>query len=372
MFFVLPEVLLLFSFSFVVAWLFDRDRTYLLWCSFCYFCIGLAMLMQLADVPEDPEANAVFAVVFYIIGILAGGHGLLKRSKIRMSPVLAGLAFILIVGATLYYLHVSPNLTARVYVLNGGISVLILAFTWKLRALFRGPVIDRMIVGILCLLGLQFLPRTMLTVNSLIGEDSYADFALTPFWHWTVFTVAIFSVLAGLIIFATAGVDKVDELIHERDTDLLTGLLNRRGLEMRLRAQRKLHPSGWVAVCDIDYFKSINDFYGHAAGDGALKEFADLIRASLIDGGLAARTGGEEFVLFLKDMDRASVIELLDGIRGNVRAFKFSHLSDNDYITCSFGSVRLLGDDDFWQAVERADRILYEAKEAGRNRTFVE
>ncbi len=172
--------------------------------------------------------------------------------------------------------------------------------------------------------------------------------------------------------FAAAGADRFDELAHERDSDPLTGLLNRRGLETRMLDMERSNISGWIVACDIDYFKTINDVYGHATGDAVLQEFADVLRSCLRSRDLTARTGGEEFILYLDDMTSDAAFALVETIRKSITTYEFSRLSDSVNVTCSFGVVRLRHKDDLWQAVERADKILYAAKEAGRDRTLFE
>ena len=137
-------------------------------------------------------------------------------------------------------------------------------------------------------------------------------------------------------------------------------------------AMERNNISGWVVACDIDYFKTINDVYGHATGDAVLKEFAEVLQSHLRSRDLAARTGGEEFILYLDDMPSDAAFALVENIRESVTTHEFSRLSTGVNVTCSFGVVRLRHKDDLWQAVERADKVLYAAKEAGRDRTLFE
>lgn len=86
--------------------------------------------------------------------------------------------------------------------------------------------------------------------------------------------------------------------------------------------------SGWIVACDIDYFKTINDVYGHATGDAVLKEFTDVLQAHLRSRDLTARTGGEEFILYLDDLPSDATFALVETIRQNVKAHEFSRLSN--------------------------------------------
>ncbi len=370
--FVLPVVLLLFSLAFAGAWFSDRGRRYLLSCCLCFLLIGLAMLIQLSFIPSDSGINSVLSTTLYVLGTLAGGHGVLKRSGLRLPPWFAIFCLTVIAGGTAFFYYVAPHHLTRVYLLNFGLAAMIFVFVWYLRALIRGPLVDRLVLFVLLAVGLQFIPRTLLTASSLVGDDT-GDFAFTAFWQWTVFTTAVAAVIAGFVLFAAAGADRYGELVQERDTDALTGLINRRGLEARIKTllARKQIVFGWVAVCDIDYFKMINDAYGHMVGDAVLKNFAEILQ-SHINGFPISRIGGEEFVIFLGEMTGEEAYRLLESVREDIAMHRFPRLAKDQGITCSFGSVRLTQGEDIWLAIERADKLLYAAKKAGRNRIFIE
>lgn len=369
MLYVLPAILIVFSLAFIIVWAIDRKRVYLLWCALCFFFIGLAMLSQLVDIPADDGSNTLFTVTIYVLGTLAGGQGILQRSGLRIPVWFCIGSLVSILGGIVYFLHIWPSLIGRVYVVNFGLAFMIMMIVWFLRRLVEGTVADRITLGMLLLVSLQFFPRTLLTAQSVSGETAI-DFAFTPFWQWTVFSTAVASVIAGLVLFAAVGADRLTEIAQERDSDPLTGLLNRRGLEDRMRAAERSNLSGWIVACDIDYFKNINDLYGHAAGDAVLKEFAEILQTYSGDRNLTARIGGEEFILYLDDMPSDEAFALVETIRESVKDHKFSRLSAGEQVTCSFGAAKLESHGNFWQAVERADKILYAAKEAGRNRTF--
>ncbi|MFD1198302.1 diguanylate cyclase domain-containing protein [Brucella gallinifaecis] len=370
MLYVLPAVLVLFSMAFAIVWAVDKLRRYLLWCALCFFCIGLAMLLQLIDIPADDGHNTLLTATIYIVGALAGGQGILSRSGLSVPRWFCISSFVLVLGGILVFLYIYPSLSGRIYVLNFGLAFIILAFVWYLRGLIDGTVADKLIIAMLLLVSLQFFPRTLLTAHLVAGDDTSVDFAFTPFWQWTVFSTAVASVIAGLVLFAAAGADRFSELVRERDSDPLTGLLNRRGLEARINLAERSNLSGWIVACDIDHFKVINDLYGHATGDAVLKEFADILQSYSGDHNLTARIGGEEFILFLDDMPSDEAFALVEAIRESVNDRGFARLPEDEHVTCSFGAAKLESSGDFWQTVERADMILYAAKEAGRNRTF--
>jgi len=153
-------------------------------------------------------------------------------------------------------------------------------------------------------------------------------------------------------------------------TDPLTGVLNRRGFDERLtlerrRARRSGEPLS-LLVGDIDHFKRLNDELGHAAGDEALQAVAKTMSTTAREVDAVARLGGEEFAVLMPNADVAGAFEAAERMRAAITS------ADGRTLTMSFGAVEL-GDDSEQSGalIERADRALYEAKAAGRNRTVI-
>ena len=162
-------------------------------------------------------------------------------------------------------------------------------------------------------------------------------------------------------------------LIELVGTDPLTGCLNRRALEMRLRrewraAKRRGSPLAVLAV-DLDNFKPINDTWGHPAGDTVLKELADVMRQTVRDTDVIARVGGDEFVLLLPDTGWQGAITLAERLRRGVDEETFAGTLEIP-LTVSIGIALARGTDDVRanDLLEEADRSLYRAKSGGRNR----
>lgn len=163
---------------------------------------------------------------------------------------------------------------------------------------------------------------------------------------------------------------KERELHTLATTDPLTGLHNRRGFLDFLREQVKLsQPStpGALLLLDIDYFKQVNDTYGHPAGDLVIKNTAQAIRNSLRHDDLSGRIGGEEFAVLLPKATLQQALQLAERIRQHIEVTSTVTETDSIYITVSIGVVLLYGID-ATSAQARADRALYQAKSSGRNR----
>ncbi len=156
-------------------------------------------------------------------------------------------------------------------------------------------------------------------------------------------------------------------------TDSLTGLYNRKKLDDILAEQfarfRRNHRPFAVLMLDLDYFKSINDKYGHVAGDQVLADVAAILKQSIRSIDYAARYGGEEFVLVLAETAFDAAIDIAERIRSVVENRPTDASAERISITVSLGVARSREEDAGpEQALARADEALYQAKRSGRNR----
>jgi diguanylate cyclase (GGDEF)-like protein/PAS domain S-box-containing protein len=158
-------------------------------------------------------------------------------------------------------------------------------------------------------------------------------------------------------------------------TDPLTGLLNRRVFLEHLsqdiaRLDRFTCPPIALLMLDLDYFKHINDTYGHATGDAVLREFADIMRSSSRTIDITARLGGEEFAILLPGAGRNEALIVAERLREQTMATIIDHEKGAVRFTVSIGATALLAHDyDSESVLHRADIALYAAKDAGRNQT---
>jgi diguanylate cyclase len=122
-----------------------------------------------------------------------------------------------------------------------------------------------------------------------------------------------------------------------------------------------------LAVCDLDHFKSINDNFGHLAGDKVLRIIAKTLRDRLRKTDFVARFGGEEFVILMPETERQEALQTLDAIRQAVAASPFHFRDKPVAITLSVGIAIFSDTATSDHVFERADTALYQAKQAGRN-----
>jgi diguanylate cyclase (GGDEF)-like protein/PAS domain S-box-containing protein len=154
----------------------------------------------------------------------------------------------------------------------------------------------------------------------------------------------------------------------QASTDGLTGLINRRTLETRLRELIRQRVPFALAIADLDHFKQLNDKHGHEAGDRALRVFAQATQRALRDGDLLARWGGEEFVIMMPGVDREQGVAALERVRESLAG---SHLGGHPSFTASFGVTDSTCGAGLEHLIQLADAGLYLSKQAGRDRITI-
>ena len=154
----------------------------------------------------------------------------------------------------------------------------------------------------------------------------------------------------------------------QASTDGLTGLINRRTFENEVRTLLGARRRFALAIADLDRFKLLNDTFGHAAGDRALRHFSQVVRETVRESDIVARFGGEEFVIALPDGDTETAIATLEAIR---TALASSHTGEHPAFTSSFGVTDSTMADSLEELLGLADAGLYGAKDAGRDTIVV-
>lgn len=285
------------------------------------------------------------------------------------------------IGVTLgifWFSAIVPDFKVRVIIAS--IAWLILAIV-ALHALTRRPSASlsssrNLLIGLLVLLAVCVTIRLAIYLSPEIPSDFMIEkeasgwnlicnimLAMLPIVGTTGFLMLCSDVLRG-------------KLEHAAATDYLTSLPNRRsvtqrGVQMFDEAVQS-QGSFAVAVVDIDIFKSLNDRYGHEAGDRALVHVANRLRAETRANDMVARSGGEEFTVLFSDMDSARARAAAERMRVSIEQGNFCWAEQLVPITVSTGVATRRHDDKcFEDILRRADQALYRAKSAGRNRIEV-
>ncbi len=213
----------------------------------------------------------------------------------------------------------------------------------------------------------------VLAVSSLEKTDVIArvlslganDYIVKPY-NETIFMAKIMS-SARLKSLMNANRKKAEALEEIVVRDPLTNLYNQRQIEVTLTEQIKMNDKGLsafsVIMMDLDKFKAINDTYGHIVGDEVLRKVANVIDKCIGTKGISGRYGGEEFIVILPGIQEAEAFFIAETVRRQVEKLS---LPQDIRVTLSLGVAEFKTNDD--NVIEKADKMLYEAKRRGRNR----
>ena len=329
-------------------------------------------------------SEKMLAVYYFLTAILIYW----RVEKLEILPIIMlGLMILFVVNT--YKMSMRMNITAFTVVILIWCGWYIYAFGWgcggqhlllPLLLLFFFNIFDPPWVKIANLVGL-IAYRMALFAYSLHHDSLYSLDSTSNIIFQTVNSVTLFLILAvDYIIFSSSIQDTERELrlnnqeLHkEADTDPLTGLPNRRAMMDRITLFRDQMPDSpfSVAIGDIDFFKKVNDTYGHNCGDYTLQELANLFREKAGEEYNVCRWGGEEFCYFMpgKNIDEAwnYMFDLCEAVRKMPLKFDNNEFS----ITITIG----IEENDFHSSLEtileKADKKLYMGKTSGRNRVVM-
>jgi diguanylate cyclase (GGDEF)-like protein len=293
--------------------------------------------------PGDPPFSMlpVFVVLGIVVALLAVGPRLPRRVLALLGP--------LGVALTAYALATTPGPTD---------AAVLYALPVLWTTLFfgrRGAIVAIGCVGVAHATALLALPAAV----------SYPG-------RWVDVMVSVSGVALVVELLEHRNQVLLRRLAGEARTDALTGLLNRRGFDERAatalaHASRDATPIALVAF-DIDHFKSVNDEWGHDAGDQVLARLGELLTSHARDVDVVARQGGEEFAALLPDSDRDGATAFAERIRSALASTRFPGFPT---VRLSAGIAAEAGPADLRELLQRADAALYEAKRAGRDRVVV-
>ena len=259
------------------------------------------------------------------------------------------------------------------------LAVMLLYLSTMLMGLFRYQLKNFLVASSIAIGGY------LLVILALLNNHAELIDISNELLQWV-----IFSLLTGGFIFMSGEIARIRDKLKEGNaelndalekisdlaiTDELTGLYNRRYAMKILEHQKGMadRDAYDFSICffDLDYFKAINDNYGHQVGDLVLKKFSEIVKGNISDIDYCSRFGGEEFVLILvkKNIDAAQ--QVADNIRRLVEETNFEEITEGLKVTVSVGISEFESNEDIDLCLSRADEALYEAKGAGRNQVKI-
>ena len=305
-------------------------------------------------------------------------QGVLSNTRHRLDRRWVGAAFGATVLAILFNNSIGPQL--RVINLVAPSPIAIGLFLYGGIVLWRSPVkaadsASRLLASVL----LACTVLWSLRIAMLLGVSSTdpADPERTQFVIDLFAIAQILTSVIGMLCLFWIEVLKMEETLKSMAYgDSLTGLPNRRATMMRFEemasAARRGDKPFALMLFDIDFFKRVNDTYGHQAGDAVLRHVASVLTAAKRQEDLLGRVGGEEFVLLLADTGMEGAQAIAERMRELVANAFLQHDGKRIAITISGGLAQFIEDGDSWDRMfNAADQRLYHAKAEGRNRIAV-
>ena len=367
---IVPACAALLGVAMIYCWSRLRDHRYLLWIGSGYIATAIPMGIH-SLMPNELLARWTLPLSsLYLLGVWTMAHGVAMRFGGRAHTGWAWLIIILTLGLLFFFSRVDDDLWLRLQILNLGLALLV-ALPAKSILYGRTPTLPlRTLLRASYLTVLLYAFTRVAVLAAVIPKEMQPELTRSGFWLLMLATNMLISIWLALAILTSTAMSIVQTLDHERSRDPLTRLLNRRAFFEQVQKRLELYGhSGWaVLTCDLDHFKMVNDTWGHAAGDRALKEFGALLARTVRQDDLAARFGGEEFVLLIRSASLHTAVLVAERLRSSVMNLHIPATAHT--LTASFGVVQLSSNGDINQAIEQADRLLYEAKHAGRNKVI--
>lgn len=218
-----------------------------------------------------------------------------------------------------------------------------------------------------------FLSEGLIRIAGLSFPDIHTRVA--P--YQTVFYMINLLITMAISLFATIFYSKrkdtMDEFLrYNMYHDALTGLYNRRFLERQMEQHGESSRKDYViCMLDIDYFKKVNDTYGHSVGDVVLTRLADLMKEIVGKDNLAVRWGGEEFILYFPDSNLETVHPVMENLRKQVEETVIETAKHRIQVTVTIGVGMGRAGRNYQRVIRIADEKLYLGKQQGRNRVVV-
>lgn len=364
--FFLPVMMASFGVMFLIVWGWNLRAAG--WWSAAFFCVagGFSAPMGFAAIPMP--LWGIIADLLFATGFLLFSQALLQRWR----PSWLLTARLAIWGSSILLCILANsigNLPLELVASDFGCFLLIALPLIAAKGHLDGSA-DRALFAAAALTALDNFLRGS-TIPLTIAADG--DFFTSSYAYLMQALACVFGLFLALSALATQVIDLLGRYQREAMVDPLSGLLNRRGFDDAVsKTEAAGQPGGSLVVCDIDHFKLVNDEHGHAVGDSVISTLAQLLTGAAPAGAIAARFGGEEFVLFLPGVDAAHAAEIANDLRVGFTRTVAAKLQIDHALTASFGlSTVQRSDSSIHDAIARADEALYEAKSRGRNRVCV-
>jgi len=268
-----------------------------------------------------------------------------------------------------YSSQLQENLTVRILAIS--LTIAIVRGLIALELLRKSPTFNSATTMRLFAASMAFFAAASVQcgISAIVGGEGHTNLEVKSFSAMLLFLGLVSICVTGLFVLMLSSGELIARSRDESLKDSLSGAFNRRGIEAKLdtelqHVQRNRHRLS-VALIDVDYFKSINDIQGHAAGDAALRDVADAISSHLRGRDYLGRYGGDEFLLILPNTPCSIALAVTERLNRAVTSLQLT--AGTTPLTLSIGITEAVPRDDAASLLARADKALYQAKSDGRN-----
>lgn len=334
------------------------------------FLLGVPGTILLASRGAIPNFISVTVANCFVFGsFIFLYRGLLRFIGSRRTAVVPILASCVALAVLFYYSQIQDKIVPRIVALSltvGLVRGLIALELFRKSPTFTSPRTMRAFAACMSFFAAVTVNCGIMTI--LHGATSNV-LQSGPIGTATLLLGVVSLFVTGLFILVLSSGELIAASRDESQKDSLSGAFNRRGIEVKLAAELKQIQHGKqklsVALIDVDYFKSINDIQGHAAGDAALRDVAETISTHLRGRDYLGRYGGDEFLLILPQTPCTIALGVTE--RLNQAVSNLSLTGGSMPLTLSIGLTEAVPEDDAMTLIARADKALYQAKSDGRN-----
>ncbi|MEH8022337.1 GGDEF domain-containing protein [Rheinheimera metallidurans] len=334
------------------------------------------------DKIDARRRHYILAFVSYITSLVMFIYGIknIHAEEILLPVILFGTGLLFLVNIIVFQISDNLDRACAVEAILVGFFVLSLVFqggynNTALYWVFPFPAILFGLLGVRKALIFNFLLLTSLAVMLYIPDlipAQYKDAEASRFIASLVIVIIVCWINDFYRERSHQAMDKLQESKElQANTDALTLLANRRFIDSSLMPNLAEQPELFVPLalimCDIDHFKRLNDRYGHNVGDDVLKAISMLFKRNIRQQDFACRIGGEEFLLILPHTNHTDALNVAEKIRQQVSQEKMLKQDKHYQVTASFGVAICESAEQYDEALKLADKMLYSAKNAGRN-----
>lgn len=350
----------------LICYLFFKAPSYLFWLGLGYIVPSFALGAQSFMSSQILTLFAPCLGAMYLFGAWASAYAMALRKNANAHSRIALILIILAVVLLTYYSSVNDQLWMRMLIVNLTIAIVESLVLFSIFKHYKQTDFLNKIVDYSYLLIVLYAFVRGLIIFIFLKNIEIHMLISSAWWLMMLAASILSSLWFAIVLLGTLVRDTVSKLNDERSKDPLTLLMNRRGFydSVKLNTAQFPQRNYFLVMCDVDHFKKINDNYGHLIGDQVLQQIGQTISRNLRGNDLVGRFGGEEFIILLQTEQIDFAYQIVERIRIAIEREQFS--AEKISLTASFG-LTSLQQHCLSQSIDSADKLLYDAKRAGRN-----